>query len=144
MFKRLILAVASLALASVMSTAASAQDSTAVKAGVAKPSYQVFVTAVNATPATITALKARPSITANEVTLVNLRDISDGQNDSTVVVLLQPHASEIEQLRAILGAQAEVAGLLEKQTPALTLAEVVAVGVQEDGKLMVFYRPKGM
>jgi hypothetical protein len=144
MNRRLISAVAILALAGVVSTSASAQDSSAMRVGVVKPSYQVFVTAVNATPATITTLKARPAITAGEVTLVNVRDFPEGQNDSTVVVLLEPRRAEIAQLQAILAAQSEVKVLLEGQTPALTVADVVAVGTQPDGKLLVFYRPKGM
>jgi len=142
MLKKLIPAVAVLALAGLVSTTASAQDSTAMKVGVAKPTYAVFVTAVNSTPATITALKANPSITTDQVILVNLRDISDGQPDSAVVVLLQPHAAEIEQLRAVLGGQAVVTGVLQKQTPAITTADVVAVATQPDGRLLVFYRPK--
>ena len=144
MYRRIISAVTVLALAGIVSTSASAQEPAAVQAGVAKPSYQIFVTAVNATPATITTLKARPAITAGEVTLVNVRDFPEGQNDSTVLVLLEPRRAEIAQLQAILAAQAEVKGLFEKQTPALTVADVVAVGTQPDGKLLVFYRPKGM
>ena len=144
MYRRFISAVTVLALAGIVSTSASAQEPAAVQAGVAKPSYQIFVTAVNATPATITTLKARPAITAGEVTLINVRDFPEGQNDSTVLVLLEPRRAEIAQLQAILAAQAEVKGLFEKQTPALTVADVVAVGTQPDGKLLVFYRPKGM
>ena len=144
MYRRLISAVTVFALAGIVSTAASAQEPAAVQAGVVKPSYQVFVTAVNASPATVTTLKARPAITAGEVTLVNVRDFPEGQNDSTVLVLLEPRRAEIAQLQAILAAQAEVKGLFEKQTPALTVADVVAVGTQPDGKLLVFYRPKGM
>ena len=142
MLKKLIPAIAVLAVAGAATTA-SAQDSSAMRAGVVvKPSYQVFVTAVNATPATITALKARPAITANQVTLVSLRDLTDGQPDSAVVVLLQPHETEILQLQTILNEQAEVTGLLKTQTPALTTADVVAVGTNPDGKLVLFYRPK--
>ena len=145
MYRRLISAVAVLALAGIVTTSASAQDSSAMKSGVVvTPSYQVFVTAVNATPATITTLKARPAITAGDLTLVNVRDFPEGQNDSAVVILLEPRRAEIAQLQAILAAQAEVKGLLEKQTPALTVADIVAVGTQPDGKLVVFYRPKGM
>ena len=144
MYRKLISAAAVLALAGVVSTTASAQDSSAMKSGVAKPTYQVFVTAVNATPATITTLKARPAITAGEVTLVNVRDFTEGQNDSTFVVFIQPHQAHIVELQGILAAQADVKGLLEKQTPGLTTADVVAVGTQENGKLIVFYRPKGM
>ena len=143
MFRRLISAATVLAVAGVVSTSASAQDSTAMKAGVAKPTYQVFVTAVNATPVTITTLKARPTITAGDVTLVNVRDFSEGQNDSTFVAFIQPHQAHIVELQGILAAQADVKGLLEKQTPVLTTADVVAVGTQENGKLIVFYRPKG-
>jgi hypothetical protein len=143
MLKRLISAAAVLALATVVSTAANAQDSTAMKAGVVvKPSYDVFVTAVNGTPATITALKANPSFTADQVTLVNLRDITADQPDSSVVVLLKPHAAEIEELRSVLGTQAVVTGVLQKNTPALTTADVIAVGQQPDGRLLVFYRVK--
>jgi hypothetical protein len=142
MTRRIISTVAALALAGIVSTA-SAQDA-GMQAGVAvKPTYQVFVTSVNATPATLTALKARPAITANEVTLVNLRDFPEA-SDSAVVVLVQPHTTEIEQLRAVLEAQAEVKGLFAKQTPVLTAADVVAVGTTPDGKVLVFYRPKGM
>jgi hypothetical protein len=144
MLRKLIPTVTVFALASVISTAASAQDTTRMQVGIVKPSYQVFVTAVNGTPATITALKARPAITAGDVTLVNLSDLSDGQPDSVIVVLLQPHTSEIEQLRTILGAQTEVVTVLKDQAPGLTVADVAAVGVQENGKLLVFYRPKGM
>lgn len=143
MFRRLISAVAVLALVGAVTTAASAQDSTAMKAGVVvKPSYDVFVTAVNATPATITALKANPSFTADQVTLVNLRDITTDQPDSTVVVLLKPHSAEIEELRSVLGTQAVVTGVLQKNTPALTTADVIAVGQQPDGRILVFYRVK--
>jgi hypothetical protein len=142
MYRRLISAVAVLTLAGVVSTA-SAQDSAAMRSGVlVKPTYQVFVTAVNESPATITALKARPAITAGDVMLINVRDFAEGQNDSTFVAFIQPHRGNIEQLQAILAAQAEVKGLLEKNTPALTTADVVAVGTQENGKLLVFYRPK--
>lgn len=144
MYRRLISAAAALVLAGVVTTAASAQEPVTVQAGVAKPSYQVFVTAVEATPATITTLKGRPAITAGELTLINVRDFPEGQNDSTVLVLLEPRRAEIAQLQAILAAQAEVKGLFEKQTPPLTVADVVAVGTQPDGKLVVFYRPKGM
>jgi hypothetical protein len=144
MYRRLISAAAVLALVGVVSTSANAQDQSGMQAGVAKPSYQVFVTAVEATPATITTLKARPAITAGEVTLINVRDFPEGQNDSTVVLLLEPRRAEIEQLQAILAAQAEVKGLFEQQTPVLSMADVVAVGTQPDGKLLVFYRPKGM
>jgi hypothetical protein len=143
MLKKLIPAIAAFALAGAVTTAANAQDSSAMRAGVVvKPSYQVFVTAVNATPATITTLKARPAITANQVTLVSLRDLSDVQPDSAVVVLLQPHEAEILQLQTILNEQAEVTGLLKTQTPALTTADVVAVGTNPDGKLVLFYRPR--
>ncbi len=142
MIRRLLPAIAALALASVVTTAASAQDSTAMKVGVVKPTYDVFVTAVNGTPATITTLKARPAITAGDITLVNLRDISDVQSDSSVVVLLRAHQAEIEQLQTILGNQAEVTGVLQSQTPALTTADVVAVGTMPDGKLVLFYRPR--
>jgi hypothetical protein len=143
MYRRLISAVAILALAGVVSTPASAQDSSAMRVGVVKPSYQVFVTAVNATPATITTLKARPAITVGDLTLVNVRDFPEGQNDSTIVILLEPRRAEIEQLQTILAAQADVKVLLARQTPALTVADVVAVETQENGKLLVFYRPKG-
>ena len=144
MYRRLISAATVLALGAVVSTAASAQEPATMQAGVAKPTYQVFVTAVNATPATITTLKARPAITAGDVTLINVRDFPEGQNDSTVVVLLEPRRAAIAELQGILAAQAEVKSLLEKQTPAVTVADVVAVGTQENGKLVVFYRPKGM
>jgi hypothetical protein len=143
MFRRLISAVAVLALAGVVSTA-SAQDSSAMKSGViVKPTYQVFVSSLEATPTTITALKARPAITAGDVILVNVRDFPEGQNDSTFVAFVQPHQAHIVELQGVLATQAEVKGLLEKNTPALSTADVVAVGTQENGKLLVFYRPKG-
>ena len=141
MTRRILSAVAALALAGVVSTA-SAQDSSAVQAGMAKPTYQVFVSAVNATPATITALKARPTISSGDVTLVNLSDFPEAKDDSAVVVLLTPHKAHIEELRSILGAQTEVTTLLSTQTPALSVADVYAVGTQDNGKLVLFYRPK--
>ena len=142
MNRRLITALSALALAGVVSTA-SAQDQSGMQAGVTKPTYQVFVSAVNATPATLTTLKARPAIPAGDITLINLSEFPEA-TDSSVVVLVQPHTAEIEELRTILAGQAEVKALFASQTPVLTTAEVVAVGAQPDGKVLVFFRPKGM
>lgn len=140
MIRSLRLALATLAIGTLAAGTAAAQDTTAVKAGMAdKPSFETFVGAVNSTPATVEALKTRPAITSNEVVLVNARELTQGQNDSTVTAALESHRADIGQLQTVLGGHAEVKAMLEKQAPG---AEIVAAEVQPTGKIVVFYWTK--
>lgn len=143
MRNRILLAIATLALTTLVTTGAQAQDSTGVRAGIPdKPTFTSLIAAINATPAAIEAVKGRESIKASDVTLVNERDLAQGQSDMLLNVNLERHAAEIEELRTALGKHAEVTGLLGQLSPKQSVADVIAVDAREGGKILVYYRGK--
>ena len=63
MMKKALLTIATLAFATMVSGTASAQDTSAVKAGVGKPTFEHLVAAINATSATTNARSSRVRFT---------------------------------------------------------------------------------
>jgi hypothetical protein len=115
------------------------------KGEVAQPhTFVSLVAAVNATPATVEALKARAAIKETEVKLVNAAPLITNESDSALTAALEKNAKDIEQLRSVLGAQAAITDALAKADPKLTIADVIAADVHVDGSIDLFYRPKAM
>lgn len=149
MSRRLLSVLAGLALAAAVGTTAQAQDSTSIpsrdssrmQAGMAKADYQSFVTAVNGTSESVAALKAQPQISASDITFVNVRDITQGQSESAVNGLLQPHQADIEELRTTLSSKPDLVNALKNQSPSITPQDVVAA--DRDGNRWVIYYRSG-
>lgn len=140
---RFLFTLATLA-ATAVAGSAGAQDTTVSKGEVAKaPSFNSLVTAVNATPATVEALKMRAEIKDTEIRLVNATPLIAGQDESTLKAALEQHAAAIEQLRTALGAQAAVTAALDKNDPKVTAADIIAVDLHVDGTLDVYFKAKG-
>jgi hypothetical protein len=142
---RFLLGLAAVAVTSFVAVNAGAQDTTVSKGEVAQPhTFVSLVAAVNATPATVEALKARTAIKETDVKLVNASPLIEGNSDSALTAALEKNTSDIEQLRTILGAQAAITEALAKTDPKLTIADVIAADVHVDGTIDVFYRAKAM
>jgi hypothetical protein len=142
---RFLLVLAAVAVTSFTAAAAGAQDTTVSKGEVAQPhTFVSLVSVVNATPATVEALKARSEFKDTDIKLVNASPLIEGKNDSALTASLEKNAKDIEQLRSLLGAQAAITELLAKQDPKITIADVIAADVHVDGTIDLFYRPKAM
>jgi hypothetical protein len=124
---------------------AGAQDTTVSKGEVAQPhTFVSLISVVNATPATLEALKSRSAFKETEVKLVNASPLIEGKSDTELTAALEKNAKDIEQLRSVLGAQAVIAELLAKADPKLSIADVIAADIHVDGTIDLFYRPKAM
>jgi len=142
---RFLLGLAAVAVSSFVAVSAGAQDTTVAKGEVAQPHTLVsLISAVNATPATVEALKARTAIKETEIKLVNASPLIEGASDSALTAALEKNAKDIEQLRTVLGAQSVITEALAKTDPKLTIADVIAADVHVDGTIDLFYRPKAM
>lgn len=142
---RFLLGLAAVAVSSLVAAQAGAQDTTVAKGEVAQPhTFVSLVAAVNATPATLEALKARSEIKQADVKLVNATPLITGESDSALAAALEKNAKDIEQLRSVLGAQAAITEALTKADPKLTIADVIAANIHVDGSIDLFYRPKAM
>ena len=139
----MLLTLATFAATTFVAASAGAQDTTVSRGEVAKaPSFNSLVAAVNATPATVEALKARTMINEAEIKLVNAKPLIEGQDESTLKAALEQHAAAIEQLRTSLGAQAAITAALEKSDPKVTIADVIAVEIHADGTLDLYFKAK--
>lgn len=142
---RFLLGLAAVAVSSFVAAQAGAQDTTVAKGEVAQPhTFVSLVAAINATPATLEALKARSEIKETDVKLVNAASLIAVENDSALTAALEKNAKDIEQLRSILGAQAAITDALAKADPKATIADVIAADIHVDGSIDLFYRPKPM
>lgn len=142
---RFLLVLAAVAATSFAAAPAGAQDTTVSKGEVAQPhTFVSLVSVINATPATLEALKARSAFKETDVKLVNAAPLIEGKPDSALTAALEKNAKEIEQLRSLLGAHAAITELLAKQDPKITIADVIAADVHVDGSIDLFYRPKTM
>lgn len=142
---RFLLGLAAVAVSSLVAASAGAQDTTVAKGEVAQPhTFVSLISAVNATPATVEALKARTAIKETEIKLVNASPLIEGTSDSALTAALEKNAKDIEQLRTVLGAQSVITEALAKTDPKLTIADVIAADVHVDGTIDLFYRPKAM
>ena len=141
---RFLLTLATFAATTFVAGSAGAQDTTVSKGEVAKaPSFNSLVTAVNATPATVEALKMRAEIKDTEIRLVNATPLIAGQDESQLKAALEQHSAALEQLRTALGSQASVTAALDKNDPKVTVADIIAVDLHVDGTLDVYFKPKG-
>lgn len=142
---RFLLGLAAVAVSSFVAAQAGAQDTTVAKGEVAQPhTFVSLVSAVNATPATIEALKSRSAIKEADIKLVNAAPLMNGESDSALTAALETNAKDIEQLRSVLGAQAAITDALAKANPKLTIADVIAADIHVDGSIDLFYRSKAM
>jgi hypothetical protein len=139
----MLLTLATLAATTFVAASAGAQDTTVSRGEVAKaPTFNSLVAAINATPATVEALKARTMINETEIKLVNAKPLIEGQDESALKAALEQHAAAIEQLRTSLGAQAAITAALEKADPKVTIADVIAVEIHADGTLDLYFKAK--
>ncbi|MFN8583624.1 MAG: hypothetical protein U0163_21930 [Gemmatimonadaceae bacterium] len=141
---RILFAAAALA-AATFAGRANAQDTTVSKGEVAKaPSFSSLLAAINATPTTLEAIKKHGPFKDSDVRLINAEPLMQGQNDAALKSAMETHAAHLEQLRTSFDAQPVILGALEKSTPKLTAADVIAADVHTDGSIDVYYRPKPM
>jgi hypothetical protein len=149
MIRCLTLALAAIALGTFTAETAAAQDSTstkdsvpskdtvAVSAGVAKPTIETVIGAVNGTPATLEELKMRPAILSTQVMLVNAGDLVQGQDESSLNTAVTNHRADLEAIRRVLDGHAEVRSMLARQAAG---AEIIAAEIKPSGNIVLYYR----
>lgn len=141
---RFLLTLVALTATTFVAASAGAQDTTVSKGEVARAStFNSLVAAVNMTPASLEAIKAKAEIQEGEVRLINATPLVEGQDETSLKAALDQHATQLEELRTALGSKAGVTAALEKQMPKATVADVIAVEVHVDGSVDVYYRPQG-
>ncbi len=129
LFKILTLVVA---LAVTMSTVASAQH------GSGEPGIASFLSAVNSISDEIKALNAEKSVTANDIHLVNVANMSNPGNAATLSKVIAKNVAQIAALRNTLGANATIAAKLA--AAGVSVDQVVALAVQPGSAIYIFYQ----
>jgi hypothetical protein len=134
-------AIAALAVAAFVAGSAGAQEQKTSKGDVARaPTIASLMSAIEGTQATVTAIKAREAIKADDIILVDASTVIGAQSDSSVKAALMTQSAHVDSLRAAIGARAEVTALLDKQSVKLTAADVIAAEVLSDDKILVYFR----
>ena len=115
-------------------------DSTALKAGVSKPTVATLTAAVDVTPATVEKLRSRVSISSSDLELVSDRELGPTQADPALSQSLERNAVQLDRLRTILNGHPNVKEALYARQPGLTIGDIIAAEVKSDGKIVLYYR----
>jgi hypothetical protein len=144
--RTLLAALATAAAAAIVTPSVSqAQDTTRAtsKGEVATaPSFGSLMSAINSASANNNKLKAMTDISAANVQLVNVDDVAKGNNTEALTNALKKNEADLTSLRATLGTNTALSGVLTANTTPLTAADVVAADVSPDGKVVVYYWKK--
>lgn len=144
--RTLLAALATAAAAAIVTPSVSqAQDTTRAtsKGEVATaPSFGSLMSAINSASANNNKLKAMTDISASNVQLVNVDDVAKGNNTEALTNALKKNEADLTSLRATLGTNTALSGVLTANTTPLTAADVVAADVSPDGKVVVYYWKK--
>ena len=147
MHKRTLLAaLAAAAITAVATPAVShAQQQKESKGEVATPSFGSLISAINSSKANSEKLTAMTTLTAENVQLVNVEDLLQGNNVEALNAALTKNEADVTALRTTVGGNATINDLITaKETAAGKLAatDVVATDIGADGKVIVYYWKK--
>lgn len=154
--RTLLAAVATAAIAAIVTPSiSSAQDTTVKKSSAGevamKPSFGSLISAINASAANTSKVKALTTVSATDVQLVNVEDLIKGNDVQALNNALTKNQTDIEALRSTLGgSQAFSTVLATPDTSAAAASmsmkpaakDVVAADVSPDGKVTLYYWKK--
>jgi hypothetical protein len=107
-----------------------------------QPSFGSLISALNSTAATNDKLKAMTTIDAANVQVVNVEDLTKGQDVEALNAALTKNEADVTALRTTLGTNQTITDALKAKNPDLTAADIVATDVSADGKVTVYYWKK--
>ena len=149
--RTLLAAVATAAIAAIVTPSISrAQDTTAKKTSAGEvalqPSFGSLISAINASSANTAKVKALTTVNPSDVQLVNAEDLAKGNDTKALSEALTKNQSDIEGLRAALGANQTIGTMLAADPAAAAMKpsvkDVVAADVSPDGKVILYYWKK--
>ena len=143
-------AVAAIVTPSLSSAQATPPQKTTSKGEVAiQPNFGSLISAINASSAHNDKIKAMADVNATNVQLVNVEDLLKGNDVEALTNALTKNQTDIDALRATLGANATINGVITStasatttDAPKLAPADVIAADVSPDGKLVLYYWKK--
>ena len=162
--RTLLAAVATAAIAAMVTPSISSAQDTAKKA-VSKgevaiqPSYSSLISAISLGSANADKIKALTSVNASDVQFVNVEDLLAGNSPDSLKAVLSKNEDNIEALQKALGSNQALGLLLASDTPAPVTTDttktpmpsmsmkpsakdVVAADVSSDNKVVLYYWKK--
>lgn len=106
------------------------------------PSFGSLISAINSSAAHNDKLKAATTLTAENVQLVDVSTLLQGNNVEALNEALSKNEADVTALRTTIGANTTINSLLTANATPLTGADVVATDVGADGKVIVYYWKK--
>lgn len=144
MHKRTLLAaLAAAAITAVATPAVShAQQQKESKGEVATPNFGSLISAINSSKANSEKLTAMTTLTAENVQLVNVQDLLQGNNVEALNAALTKNEADVSSLRTAVAGNTTIGTLLKAKTPAVEESHIVATDISADGKVIVYYWQK--
>ena len=142
MHKRTLLAaLAAAAITAVATPAVSyAQQQKESKGEVATPNFGSLISAINSSKANSEKLTAMTTLTAENVQLVNVQDLLQGNSIEALNAALSKNEADVTTLRTTVFGNTTISPLLK--TPAVEEKDIVATDIGADGKVIVYYWKK--
>ena len=163
--RTLLAAVATAAIAAMVTPSISSAQDTTAKKTVSKgevaiqPSYSSLISAISLGSANADKIKALTSVNASDVQFVNVEDLLAGNSPDSLKAVLSKNEDNIEALRKALGSNQALGLLLASDTPAPVTTDttkapmpsmsmkpsakdVVAADVTSDNKVVLYYWKK--
>jgi len=144
MHKRTLLAaLATAAITAVATPAVShAQQQKESKGEVATPNFGSLISAINSSKANSEKLTAMTTLTAENVQLVNVEDLLQGNNVEALNAALTKNEADVTALRTTVFGNATISPLLKAKSPEFAEKDIVATDISADGKVIVYYWKK--
>ena len=163
--RTLLAAVATAAIAAMVTPSISSAQDTTAKKTVSKgevaiqPSYSSLISAISLGSANADKIKALTSVNASDVQFVNVEDLLAGNSPDSLKAVLSKNEDNIEALRKALGSNQALGLLLASDTPAPVTTDttktpmpsmsmkpsakdIVAADVSSDNKVVLYYWKK--
>ena len=163
--RTLLAAVATAAIAAMVTPSISSAQDTTAKKTVSKgevaiqPSYSSLISAISLGSANADKIKALTSVNASDVQFVNVEDLLAGNSPDSLKAVLSKNEDNIEALQKALGSNQALGLLLASENPAPVTTDttktpmpsmsmkpsakdVVAADVTSDNKVVLYYWKK--
>lgn len=129
----------SVAVAVLLPGSASAQDTVKRAGTVARtPTYESLTTAISNTQSATDRVKSR-MVTASDIRVVDAKTVV-GTNEKSVKAALETHKDHLTELRAALENNPAYTAALAAHKDKPTTRDVIAVDIQDEGDVLVYFR----
>jgi hypothetical protein len=106
------------------------------------PSFATLLVALDSASARNAKLVTVTTLTAENVQLVNVEDLLQGNSADSLTAALTKHAAVVDSLRTTIAANATINKALTTNATPLASTDVVATDILPDGKVVVYYWKK--